>query len=53
MEVLVIFWNNSDNFIAVIKRSPFKTIREQLNQYEYEHNYAHDSLIGVEYTITD
>jgi hypothetical protein len=51
MNILVLFWLNSDNFQDVIRRDYNYTIEEQCHQYEKEHFLNPDSIMAIEKTI--
>lgn len=47
MEVIVVFWNNSDNFSVVILRDKSRTVKDQVRQWEREHTNSTEQHFGI------
>jgi hypothetical protein len=53
MDILVIFWMNSDNFEDVIKRDYSITREDQIRQYEIEKGWPEGDAFAIDRTIED
>jgi hypothetical protein len=48
MRVIVVFWQNADNFAGVIVRNESMTVEEQVKQWELVHQRI-DGHYGIEF----